>query len=306
LRESDLSRPLVTIVTPSYNQGGFIREAIESALRQDYPRIEYLVVDGGSTDETLSILREYTNQIEWISEPDRGQSSAINKGWRRGKGEILAWLNSDDAYLPGAISRAVSYLEDHPDLGAVYGEGYHVDEVGRVLERYPTGPFDLERLKETCFICQPTVFVRRAVIEQVGYLDESLHFCMDYDLWIRLARIARFGYVPEYLATSRLHEETKTLSRRREVYAEVLRMLHGHFGYVPPSWVYANAKVLAEAGRPPQSGWQQARFLFRLAVAVVQTFLRYNRRVPVAELFRWRHTWGRAWHALTQSYPGRR
>src|SRR5258708_21606498 len=134
--------PLVTVVTRSYNQGGFIRQAIESVLRQDYPNLQYLVMDGGSSDETVSILREYSGRLEWVSKPDRGQASAINEGWRRGRGEILAWLNSDDTYLPGAIGAAVAYLSRCPDDGAVYGEGYHADETRRGIRRYPTEPVD--------------------------------------------------------------------------------------------------------------------------------------------------------------------
>ena len=168
--------PLVTVVTPSFNHGRFMRETIESVLTQSYPRIEYLVMDGGSTDETVKILESYGDRVAWVSERDRGQTDAINKGWRRGRGAILAYLNSDDTYLPGAVEKAVAGLRAHPDAGAVYGEGYHVDESGRVIERYPTEPFDLTRLPQTCFICQPTVFLRRELVERVGYLDESLRY----------------------------------------------------------------------------------------------------------------------------------
>ena len=117
--------PTVSIVTPSFNQGRFIRETIESVLSQDYPAIEYMVIDGGSTDETVSILKSYGNRIFWISEPDSGQSDAINKGWKRATGEILTWLNSDDVYLPGAIAKAADYLQRHPNVGVVYGDAFH-------------------------------------------------------------------------------------------------------------------------------------------------------------------------------------
>ncbi len=279
-------QPLVTVVTPSFNQGRFIRETVESVLAQGYPNLEYLVMDGGSTDETLQILRDYGDRVRWVSEPDGGQANAINKGWRRARGTILAYLNSDDTYLPGAVERAVEHLQRHPEAGAVYGEGYHVDEAGRILERYPTEPFSMARLEETCFICQPTVFLRRDIVERVGYLNESLRYCMDYDLWIRVARAATFEYRPEYLATTRLHAETKTLGQRAAAHAEILRMVHRHFGRVPPSWVYAYAHAVL-GSRSRETPWANARFVARLIGVSLITFLRYNWRVPASEWARW-------------------
>ncbi len=273
--------PLVTVVTPSLNQGRFIGDTIESVLGQDYPNVEYLVIDGGSTDGTLSLLRTYAGRLQWTSGADRGQAAAINAGWRRGRGAILGWLNSDDLYLPGAIRRAVSYLGEHPDAGAVYGEAHHTDERGRVLARYPTEPFDPPRLRATCFICQPTVFLRRAIVEQVGYLDESLDFCLDYDLWIRLARITRFGRLPDYLAATRLHPGTKTLGRRPEAYDETLRMLRGHFGFVHPRWFLSYAKVLARSERTGTGVVDRARFIARVLTIALRMLVRHRvRRLP--------------------------
>ena len=224
----------MTVVTPSLNHGRFIRETIESVLTQTYPALEYLVIDGGSTDETIAVAREYSDRLTWVSERDAGQAAAINKGWRRARGTIVAYLNSDDTYLPHAVERAVAAFREHPEADVVYGEGYHVDVTGRVLDRYPTEPFRSERLAETCFICQPAAFLRRRVAERVGYLDELLQYCMDYDLWIRLAHVARFAHIPEYLATSRLHPDTKTLAQRARAHVEILRTVHRHFRYVPP------------------------------------------------------------------------
>ena len=289
-------RPLVSIVTPSFNQGRFIRETIESVLGQGYPNIEYLVMDGGSTDETVKILREYDDRLTWVSEPDRGQADAINRGWRRAQGAILAYLNSDDTYLPDAVERAVACLEEHPEAGAVYGEGYHVDEAGAILERYPTEPFSMARLEETCFICQPTVFLRREVVERAGYLDASLQYCMDYDLWIRIARAARLVRTPHYLANTRLHADAKTVGQATRAHAEILRMIHRHFGRVPPSWIYAyaHAALGPRDRRPP---WTNAGFIAGLIGISLVEFLRYNRRVPLAEWARWsawcRHGWRR-------------
>lgn len=289
------SLPVVTVVTPSYNHGRFIRDTIESVLTQDYPSVEYLIVDGGSTDETVSILREYSGRLWWTSERDSGQASAVNKGWRRGRGEILGWLNSDDVYLPGAVGVAVDFLTRHPEIDAVYGEGYHTDEAGRVLEPYPTEPFALSRLKTRCIICQPTVFLRRRVVEQVGYLNESLQLSLDYDLWIRIGMSARFGYVPHTLAATRLHPATKTLARRREVYAEILETIRRHFGSVPATWVYAYAKAIAEDAVAPGCACRRLRVSTRLVAATLSTFVAYNRRHPLAGFSGLGYLCARAW-----------
>jgi glycosyltransferase involved in cell wall biosynthesis len=291
--------PLVTVVTPSFNHGRFIRETIDSVLAQTYPALEYLIMDGGSTDETVSILKGYGDRVSWISERDAGQASAINKGWRRAQGTIVAYLNSDDTYLPGAVERAVAGLREHPEADILYGEGYHVDERGRVLDRYPTEPFRVERLAETCFICQPTTFLRRGVVERVGYLDESLQFCMDYDLWIRLARVATFAYVPEYLATSRLHAETKTLGQRTRAHGEILRIVRRHFGCVPPTWIYAYAHAVL-GPRRRQTPWEDVRFIARLIAISGVTLVRYNRGIPLSELVRWQRWLWNGWRRLRE------
>jgi glycosyltransferase involved in cell wall biosynthesis len=266
----------VSIVTPSLNQGRFIRETVESVLGQDYPRLEYFVVDGGSTDDTVAVLREYGDRLAWVSEPDRGQAHAINAGWRRARGSIIAYLNSDDCYLPGAVRRAVAGLEAHPEAGAVYGEGDHVDEAGRVIARYPTEPFSLERLEETCFVCQPTVFLRREVVERVGWLDESLRYCMDYDLWIRVGRLAPFVRLPHVLARSRLHPQSKTLGQRVPAHLETMAMIRRHFGRVPLSWTYAYAHAVL-GPRPATTAWASARFAARLAAISLVELVRWNR-----------------------------
>ena len=278
--------PLVTVVTPSFNQGRFIRETIESVLTQSYARIEYLVMDGGSSDETVEILKSYGDRLAWVSEPDGGQTDAINKGWRRARGMIVAYLNSDDTYVPGAVAKAVEGLRAHPDAAAVYGEGYHVDEAGSVIDRYPTEAFGMARLAETCFICQPTVFLRREVVERLGYLDESLRYCMDYDLWIRLAHVSRFAYLPEYLANTRLHADTKTFDQRGPVHAEILRTVHRHFGRVTSSWVYGYAHAVLH-GHRRDTRWADASFVVRLIGLSLVTFIRYRCPIPRSEWRLW-------------------
>jgi glycosyltransferase involved in cell wall biosynthesis len=236
----DPSRPLVSIVTPSYNQGQFIREAIESVLTQDYPNIEYLVVDGGSRDSTLDVLRCYHRRVRWISEPDGGQADAINKGVAMTRGDIVAWLNSDDVYTPGAVSRAVEEIQAYPAVALVYGQAEEIDRSGAVIGPYTQiGPFDLQRLIHRLdFIVQPATFFRRAPFLAVGGLDTSLSYCFDYDLWIKLSLRFPAHYIPEVLARSRVYPETKTASGGLERLKEIERMIRRYGRYILPSLYY--------------------------------------------------------------------
>jgi GT2 family glycosyltransferase len=246
--------PLVSIVTPSFNQGRFIRETIESVLGQDYPSIEYIVVDGGSTDGTLDILRSYEGRLTWVAGPDRGQSDAINKGLRRAQGEVLAWLNSDDTYLPGAVGKAVNYFKTHPDIGMVYGKGYHVDMHGRILDRYYTEPFDFDRLMEVCFVCQPAVFWRAEVSHETGLLDVDLHYCLDYEFWMRIAKKFKVGYLREYLANARTHAESKTQTGTVRALREIMGTVDRHYASVPLPWIRGYARACADARHPYSRG----------------------------------------------------
>jgi GT2 family glycosyltransferase len=238
-----LSQPLVTIVTPSLNQGEFIRATIESVLAQDYPRIEYFVMDGGSTDQTASIAAEYSSRLSWTSEKDRGQSHAINKGFLRARGEIVAWLNSDDLLLPGAVAAAVGRFQQAGPAGAVYGEGYLMDRSGHSRRRFPaTERFNLWKLTYLSdYVLQPAVFFRRAAVETVGWLDESLHYAMDWDLLIRLGKKFGLAYTPEYLAALREYPEAKSFSGGRARIAEIRRVLERHTGLAraPGYWIHA-------------------------------------------------------------------
>jgi len=228
--------PLVSIITPSLNQGRFIRDTIESVLSQDYPRLEHIVMDGGSDDDTLDILRSYGSRVVWRSAPDQGQADAVNLGFRLAKGEILGWLNSDDTYHPGAVKAAVGHLAANPDTAVVYGDAYYIDENNAVIGTYPTEDFDLDRLSGSCVICQPTAFVRRDALLAVGMLDPALRYCMDYDLWIRLGRRFRIGRLHRFLANSRVHPETKSWSQREEMFREIYAVAERSFGRVSPQW----------------------------------------------------------------------
>jgi glycosyltransferase involved in cell wall biosynthesis len=222
-----MTQPLVSIVTPSFNQGAFIEATIESVLAQGYPRIEYLVVDGGSTDGTLDMLRRYKERVRWISEPDAGQADAINKGFRLTRGQILAWLNADDLYIPQAVSRAVEEFQAHPEAALVYGRAEFIDRAGHVIGPCTqVEPFDLQRLiHQLDFIVQPATFFRRESFMEAGELDSTLRYCLDYDLWIRLALRSPVRYLPEVLARARIYPETKTASGGMDRLDEIEHMI---------------------------------------------------------------------------------
>jgi len=207
------TKPLVSIVTPSYNKATFIEETILSVKNQTYPHIEHLVIDGGSTDGTLDILRKYSDSLTWISEPDKGQADAINKGWKMAKGEILAYLNADDTYMPWAVETAVKFLNDDPDVGMLYGECNIIDENGKVIGRFGAEDFELKKIIcDRCIVPQPAAFLRRAVLDKVGYLNTSLYMAMDLELWIRISMRFKVKYVPHVLANFRLSPSAKTSS----------------------------------------------------------------------------------------------
>ena len=214
--------PLVSIVTPSYNQGEFIEDTILSVKNQDNPNIEHIIIDGGSTDNTLEILKKYegTYSMRWISEPDEGQSDAVNKGFGMAKGEIIGWVNSDDAYFDvSAISSVVKSFDKYSEADAIYGDIVRMDENNLILYIKKVRKFDYNYLKKTCFLEQPAVFFRRNVIDNFE-LDVSLEIAMDYDFWLRIAKKHRFQYVKRILAVDRHHEKRKVVDRRDEMIKE--------------------------------------------------------------------------------------
>ncbi len=223
--------PLVSVVTPSFNQGRFIAATIESVLAQDYPNLEYWVIDGGSTDETLAILRGYAGdpRLHWLSEPDRGQSDAINKGWARCRGEVLAWLNSDDTYLPGAIASQVAALRAAPGAGGVYGGVVFTDERGRRLYEIRARPFSPALVLGLKASPQPGVFLRREVVARAGPLDLRRRYAMDLDLWARAVALAPWVPNPALVATYRLHAASKTVAEGPGFYAEWLAAARSYY-----------------------------------------------------------------------------
>ncbi len=273
---NNLQPPLVSIVTPSYNQGEFLEYAILSVLGQDYPNVEYLIVDGDSKDGSLEIIKRYASRVSWwVSEPDRGQAEAINKGLQRARGEIVAWLNSDDLYLPGAISGAVLAFQAHPTAGMVYADAITIDEKGCPIKWLQFPDWGLEHLIGFRIICQPAVFIRRAVLEQVGLLDERYHYMLDHQLWIRLARKAPVVHVPTVWAASRYHLRAKNVSQAEGFAHETLRILawmqtqpdllaifRRHRRQIMAGAYRLHGRYLLEAGRATQALQSYVRALF--------------------------------------------
>lgn len=240
------SWPVISIVTPNFNMGQFLKETIDSVLSQDYPHVDYVVMDAASTDNSVDILRQYGTRLNWCSEKDRGQADAVNRGFHATNGEIFAFLNSDDTYLPGALGAVAKHFRNNPVVGMIYGEAYHVQLSGEVIARYPTEPFDLDRFQRQCFICQPAAFMKRDAFRNAGMMNVNMHFALDYELWMRIAKQYPVLKVDDYLATSRMHMDNKTLSKRRLVYQEIIGSVKAQFQYASYEWLHGYACYLLD------------------------------------------------------------
>jgi glycosyltransferase involved in cell wall biosynthesis len=291
----------VSVVTPSFNQGRFIERTLQSVASQSGAEIEHVVFDGGSTDNTVEILKRFSPPVRWVSRKDKGQTDAVNQGIRATDGEIIGWLNSDDIYYPGAIARVVAFFEAHPEIDLVYGMADHIDVDDRAFEPYYTEPWNYERLKDSCFICQPALFFRRRVVQKYGLLDESLNYCMDYEYWLRLGRDgARFAYIKERLAGSRMYAENKTMGSKVKVCAEINGVIKKYFGKVPDKWLIMYAQAVVDQ-RSPQ-GRNKALIYIQVAACAIASAWRWNRSVSasmVFTLFSWvRKGLGRLWQYM--------
>jgi glycosyltransferase involved in cell wall biosynthesis len=252
--------PTVSIVTPSFNQARYLEATIQSVLSQDYPRIEFIIVDGGSTDGSVDVIKKYADKLAWwVSEKDRGQTDAINKGFARATGKILAWLNSDDTYEPRTVGQAMKYLLDHPEVGMVYADCNYINEEGRAIGKFPAAQTDLARLRRGyVHIPQQTMFFRA---ELWSPLDPSFYFAMDYDLWTRIASRAELKYLAgQTWANFRIHTSGKTIAADDRCWPEMIRVHYRDGGsfFSPIVAKYFVRKLIA-----PLWGW---RFRRRLGV----------------------------------------
>ena len=234
--------PKISLVTPSLNQGKFIRATIESVLSQGYPNLDYRVQDGGSTDGTLTVLRTYEERVPFVSEKDAGQADAINKGLARATGEVFGYLNSDDVLRPGALAAVGAAFASDPNLMFVWGRASYLNEVGAPVSPYLVRPDAIERLADACFIAQPAAFFRKEAWDEIGPFDATLHHTMDYDYWLRIAArypASRTRFLDRELAGCRMHADAKTVAGWSRALEEIMDLVKRRTGYVSLWWCVA-------------------------------------------------------------------
>lgn len=258
-------KPLVSIVTPSYNQGKFLERTIVSVLSQDYPNIEYIVMDGGSNDNSVEIIKKYSNKIKfWVSEKDKGQSDAINKGWKMATGQYCSYLNSDDELAPGAVTAIMDAFLKDPSAGTVYGDYTFIDGDNGVLEKGKGHQTDFKRLLvngQMPAIAQPSSFYRMDLIRKVNYIDESLHLSMDYDLLLKLAKNAPMVYIPATISLFRLHGNAKSSTLAKKHWKETLKVIMRYS--TVHSWkawmLYTRFRIFSLLPTPVQNVFRRGR-----------------------------------------------
>lgn len=282
--------PRISVITPSYNQGKYIERTIKSVLNQRYPNLEYIIVDGGSNDDTVKILKKYSSKLRWISEKDNGQADAINKGIKMSTGEILSYLNSDDVYEPGSLYIVANYFMDNPEAMLVYGKGKHIGKNDEYIEDYPSKPTDYLGLHPTCSICQPTTFWRRELIEEIGYFDLSLKYAMDYDYWIKVSKKYPLNYIYKYLGNTRFYADTKTSGQRPKVHREIIEIQKRHYSKVHANWILALVHTKLEKN-DRSTVYKNTIFLLTLIFGSFYGFLKFNQELPPLIVWKYYLIW---------------
>ena len=235
-----MTSPIVTVTVPSFNQGAYLDNTLQSLFLQDVA-VEVYVLDGGSTDNSLEIIKSWAPKLTgWRSSKDRGQAAAINEGIKKGSAPYVCWLNSDDYFLPSGLGTLLQSLKNEQNTPAVYGQSWNVDTQGNKIKPYWTAPFSRRHLANRCFISQPATLIRRDAWEKVGGLDDTLHMAFDYDLWWKLyTQFGPLSYVEEFVAANRRHDDTKTTINRRQHYREAMKLVRKYYGKVPIKWYLA-------------------------------------------------------------------
>jgi glycosyltransferase involved in cell wall biosynthesis len=281
----DTANPLISIIMPSYNQGKYIERSIRSVVEQNYEKVELIIVDGGSTDATLETIKKYADtypfRIKWISEKDRGQADAINKGLRIAKGDILAYLNSDDTYEQGAFKKIVDFFKQNPQEAFVYGMGRHISSDDTHIENYPNAQTDRNGLYHTCSICQPAAFWRKSLLKEIGFFSDDLHFALDYDYWIRTSSKFTLNFIREHLANTRLYPETKTSGSAVKCHNEILNVIKRNYGTVSENWISGWAHTYIRAKLNLNRDKKAQDFIFRALIVLLCIYktLRYNKKL---------------------------
>lgn len=277
--------PKISIITPSYNQGPYIERTIQSVLNQNYPNLEFIIMDGGSTDQTISILKKYGKKIIWKSENDKGQADAINKGLQLATGDILAYLNSDDTYEPSTLNLIATFFLEHPDAKFVYGEGGLIDPADRHIGLYNTLPEDFEKLFVSCGISQPTCFWKREVLEKVGLFDPSYNYTMDYEYWVRVSQHFKLHFIPKVLANTRIHHEAKTSKFTHALHEEALQLCLHYYGKVGHDWIFTYTdSAYTEKKETPQ-------YFRYMIVQSIKHFWYFNHALPPRSSWRILVSW---------------
>jgi glycosyltransferase involved in cell wall biosynthesis len=293
--------PKISIVTPSFNQGEFLAATIESVISQagDF-YIDYIIVDGCSTDNSVEIIQQYEALLskgewplacrgiffQWICERDRGQADALAKGFRMAQGEIFAWLNSDDTYLPGALQTVAASFRDFPETGLLYGNAYYCDADGTVIGRHRTEKFDYEKLAWFNYICQPSTFFRKNVFHESGGLDVTLHYAMDYDLWVRIGKRFACCYLPEFFSKYRLHDSSKTILDETLYHnsEEALRLAVKYFDWAPLTRIYTSCSIYCRTRLPRFFAGRKAMVIPASVICTVFRSLWINRGIRKNDL----------------------
>jgi glycosyltransferase involved in cell wall biosynthesis len=280
--------PTLSVITPSFNQASYLEQTIQSVLSQGIPGLEYLIIDGASTDGSRDIIQRYESRLMgWVSEADQGQAEAINKGLGRVTGEVVAWLNSDDMYLPGALQAVLEVMGEHPEWGLVYGDVLAVDEKGESVNMLRYGNWGLEGLMRFQIIGQPAVFLRREVLEKGGFIDPNFHYMLDHQLWLRLAQFTQMHYIPTALAAARYHAEAKNIAQAEGFGSEALKVAawmaeqpslassyHKNRGRIWAGAYCINGRYLSEAGKPGMALRSYGRSFFHHPAAVIKDWRR--------------------------------